>query len=480
MDYLYELEYMLYQPNINYTKNGLFTEQDRQNIIFFLYNLNDKFSYNNINLQLAITLFDTYCSLITEDEPYIYYKGISCMCLNLADAILNNTCINLKDYSKECKLSVQSLKEILDDIVEKLDGTIIRPSTIFFVNTEIEQKLSLISYFQSQLMIYKPSIIADAIYYLINGTTKIYSFNEISVPCALLCETITQMCTTELTSIAKNCEQYVRSIDISTHTLHVTSSYHSPHKLDYIITEYMRTNYSEIYKVKCVEQVYVLKQLYNDNFKELACLKLLNHKNIITLKSFKVTNKINLIFEIGQFNLSDGISKGLLDVVHMLKYFTDITLGIKYCHEHDVIHGDLKPDNIMWFSCGNLKIIDFGDSVPYASVRPYLPIEVQTPLYRAPEILMGKSYYDNKIDIWSIGLIFYFMITKDTLLDQVEKYEDLLPTILSIFGEDISLFHNKVQKYQDIVMPCVKLDPTDRVSASDLLKVINNYSYLEY
>lgn len=82
-----------------------------------------------------------------------------------------------------------------------------------------------------------------------------------------------------------------------------------------------------------------------------------------------------------------------------------------YCHKMGIVHRDLKPENILFDSnrpdaC--LKIIDFGASAKLSTDGINLSKRVGTPFYVAPEVLAAN--YNEKCDIWSMGVILYILI----------------------------------------------------------------------
>lgn len=140
-----------------------------------------------------------------------------------------------------------------------------------------------------------------------------------------------------------------------------------------------------------------------------------------------------------------------LDLYKFVEYFKDdavpdeiikhivlsICFGIKELNNSNIIHADIKPDNVMiQFSNKNLKSMDqFMKKKSTSSINVKLidlnksifinellkPITVQTLNYQAPEITLGNSDYNEKIDIWSIGAILYFLITKREFINPYNK-----------------------------------------------------------
>jgi calcium-dependent protein kinase len=89
---------------------------------------------------------------------------------------------------------------------------------------------------------------------------------------------------------------------------------------------------------------------------------------------------------------------------------TKILHSLLYIHAKGIIHRDLKPENILFednSKNSNLKLIDFGIAVKRQN-KNKLSTRIGTPYYIAPEVLC-KSY-DEKCDIWSVGVILYMMI----------------------------------------------------------------------
>ena len=112
--------------------------------------------------------------------------------------------------------------------------------------------------------------------------------------------------------------------------------------------------------------------------------------------------------------------------------------GIAFCHDHRVLHRDLKPQNLLINKRGELKIADFGLARAYGiPVRSYSH-EVVTLWYRAPDVLMGSRHYATSIDIWSVGCIFAEMSSGRPLFPG-STVQDQLLRIFKIKGTPTEL-----------------------------------------
>jgi serine/threonine protein kinase len=109
-----------------------------------------------------------------------------------------------------------------------------------------------------------------------------------------------------------------------------------------------------------------------------------------------------------------------------------ILMGISFLHNNNVIHTDLKPDNILVNnkSPWKIQITDLGTAVvENERTNDY----IQTMHYRSPEIIMQYKSWNNKIDIWSCACIFFEMLTSDFLFDG-DSEEDMILCMVEVLG----------------------------------------------
>ncbi|ORX55886.1 kinase-like protein [Piromyces finnis] len=146
----------------------------------------------------------------------------------------------------------------------------------------------------------------------------------------------------------------------------------------------------------------------------------LHHENIV--KTFDlIEDRDGKWFEILEHcsggSLYEKINSGKLKDINIINcYFKQILLGVSYLHSMGVSHRDLKPENILLDKTQqHIKIIDFGISAVFRSVydrRKHLIDGLcGSQPYISPEEYLNHNHYDGeKVDIWSCGVIYYFML----------------------------------------------------------------------
>jgi hypothetical protein len=127
------------------------------------------------------------------------------------------------------------------------------------------------------------------------------------------------------------------------------------------------------------------------------------------------------------------------------RLFGQVCKAVEYLHARNIIHRDLKPDNILLTgdTLPNVKLADFGVSKSMSDTN--LQTFCGTPVYIAPEILLGKqgATYDHKVDIWSLGVILYFMlhaklpVQGEAFLTNFDCRALLGSSVLSEYGRDL-------------------------------------------
>ncbi|KAJ3114861.1 cyclin-dependent serine/threonine protein kinase [Physocladia obscura] len=163
--------------------------------------------------------------------------------------------------------------------------------------------------------------------------------------------------------------------------------------------------YGIVYKAqnKETDDIVALKRIRLENEDEgVPCTDILKLYDVIHTEK-----KLTLVFEYMDSDLKKFLDSygGDLDAATIKHLMYQLLRGIGFCHEHRVLHRDLKPQNLLINKRYELKLGDFGLARAFGiPVRSYSH-EVVTLWYRAPDVLMGSRQYSTSIDIWSVGCI---------------------------------------------------------------------------
>lgn len=215
--------------------------------------------------------------------------------------------------------------------------------------------------------------------------------------------------------------------------------------------------YGTVFKAKNKEthEIVALKRVRLDDddegvpssaLREICLLKELKHKNIVRLYDvLHSEKKLTLVFEHCDQDLKkyfDSLNGEIdLDVVKSFMY--QLLRGLAFCHSHNVLHRDLKPQNLLINKNGELKLADFGLARAFGIPVKCYSAEVVTLWYRPPDVLFGAKLYTTSIDMWSAGCIFAELANSGRPLFPGSDVDDQLKRIFKLLGE------NQIMNYVD-------------------------------
>ena len=184
-----------------------------------------------------------------------------------------------------------------------------------------------------------------------------------------------------------------------------------------------------------------------------------------------IENKDNLflVFEYVRggslFDYINSNAERKLNEQEAKRIFTQIVTAVQYCHKNNVVHRDLKLDNILLDDNKDVKVIDFGFSVVVNTVCK-LNLFCGTSLYLAPEIVLRKDYWGPPVDVWTLGVILYTMLTGRFPFNGKTKEEIYKSITRGIYIEpcDIS------QGAQEMIEKLLNKDPAQRPTCDEILK----------
>ncbi|KAG6810198.1 cyclin-dependent serine/threonine protein kinase [Tricholoma furcatifolium] len=170
--------------------------------------------------------------------------------------------------------------------------------------------------------------------------------------------------------------------------------------------------------------------------REVKYLREIHHQNVIELLDvFSSKTNLNLVLEFLDSDLEMIIKdRSLVFLPADIKSWMAMTFrGLEFCHRNFILHRDLKPNNLLVASDGQLKIADFGLARDFADPGHKMTCQVITRWYRPPELLFGSRYYGSAVDIWSVGTIFAELMLRIPYLPG-ESDMDQLKTIFRALG----------------------------------------------
>ena len=147
-------------------------------------------------------------------------------------------------------------------------------------------------------------------------------------------------------------------------------------------------------------------------FREAEAAGRLNHPNIVTI--YDVGEDHDMAYMAMELleggDLSRHCQKGrLLGPAEVLRIVSKVAAALEYAHEHEVVHRDIKPGNIMLTTSGQVKVTDFGIARLVPNSRTQTGVILGTPSYMSPEQVAGKKV-DGRSDLFSLGVVLYLSL----------------------------------------------------------------------
>ncbi|XP_074005559.1 MAP/microtubule affinity-regulating kinase 3 isoform X8 [Numenius arquata] len=165
--------------------------------------------------------------------------------------------------------------------------------------------------------------------------------------------------------------------------------------------------------VKIIDKAQLNPTSLQKLFREVRIMKILNHPNIVKL--FEVIEKEKTLYLVMEY-ASGGevfdylVAHGRMKEKEARAKFRQIVSAVQYCHQKHIVHRDLKAENLLLDADMNIKIADFGFSNEF-TVGNKLDTFCGSPPYAAPELFQGKKYDGPEVDVWSLGVILYTLVS---------------------------------------------------------------------
>jgi len=268
---------------------------------------------------------------------------------------------------------------------------------------------------------------------------------------------------------------------------------------------HIRSDPSRLVAIKKIKiQKEYTEGLAPDAIRELKHLQELSHPNIISLLSVfsSKDQNLNLVLEylpLGDLEMlikdGENIHYGAADIKAWMGM---LSRAIYFCHSNFVLHRDIKPNNLLIASDGEVKLADFGLARSFADPYRVMTSNVITRWYRPPELFFGAKHYSGAVDIWSIGAVFAELIIRhpymaaDTEVGQIDlicravgtPLEENWPGVSSLPEYTVptphvpllpkehytTMFGSAGIEGVDLLMKMFTLDPRKRITAEEVLR----------
>ncbi|XP_064784148.1 MAP/microtubule affinity-regulating kinase 3-like isoform X3 [Oncorhynchus masou masou] len=165
--------------------------------------------------------------------------------------------------------------------------------------------------------------------------------------------------------------------------------------------------------IKIIDKTQLNPNSLQKLFREVRIMKLLNHPNIVKL--FEVIETERTLYLVMEY-ASGGevfdylVAHGRMKEKEARAKFRQIVSAVQYCHQKHIVHRDLKAENLLLDADMNIKIADFGFSNEF-TMGNKLDTFCGSPPYAAPELFQGKKYDGPEVDVWSLGVILYTLVS---------------------------------------------------------------------
>ncbi|KAI0221610.1 hypothetical protein L0F63_000781 [Massospora cicadina] len=219
-----------------------------------------------------------------------------------------------------------------------------------------------------------------------------------------------------------------------------------------------------------LKQINILQQPKKELIvNEIAVMKSSRHPNIVNyIEGYLWKGDLWVAMEYMEGgSLTEVVTNTIITEGQIATICAEVLKGLHHLHTHNIIHRDIKSDNILLSFEGDIKITDFGFCAQLSSDSARRVTMVGTPYWMAPEIVTRKEY-DQKVDIWSLGIMIIEMIEGEPPYLK----ENPLRALYLIATNGTPQVENPdslSRALKDFMFLCLEMNPAERPSADQLL-----------
>jgi calcium-dependent protein kinase len=235
------------------------------------------------------------------------------------------------------------------------------------------------------------------------------------------------------------------------------------------VAQVIKKSTGECYAMKTIMFTRISAWMVKELINEINILRAVDHPNIVRpIEVFHEKRRVYLIMELCEGG--DLYEHALYTESQSVVIMKKITSAIALCHENNVIHRDIKFENIMFEKAdphSEVKLIDFGLSKVYHSGER-MKKAVGTVYSMAPEVLDGD--YTESADMWSLGVIAFMLLSGDLPFDGYDQASIADKVRVGKYKMRGSKWKKVSDEAKDFIAKLLVLDPTKRLTANKALK----------
>ncbi|TPP60981.1 Serine/threonine-protein kinase PAK [Fasciola gigantica] len=205
---------------------------------------------------------------------------------------------------------------------------------------------------------------------------------------------------------------------------------------------------------------------------EIEVMKELRHESIVNYLESYLLRQENELWVVMEYldggALTEVVTETVMDVPTIAAVTRECVKALAFLHDKNIIHRDIKSDNVLLGRQGQVKVTDFGFCAQLGNRQSKRDTMVGTPYWMAPEVVNKTVQYGQKIDIWSLGIMVIEMIDGEPPYLHEQPLRAIM--LIQANGKPHPKTKHIDSSMQHFLDRCLIVNPDARASAKDLLQ----------